>query len=171
MYVRYCRAAYAAENASAAAKTCYAAVVHAVVVAKTLQLNTVYGDWKLSTVWEAGPLAWRPRPLYEYSVVRNPSFAPEPMLYVVLASPSNPHALLAEYAQALQAESDAYGAEGAAYRDLIAAYLCDQLLPTEREQITDTPAKATGIAAASGSVRCYIMKPAVEPAKKSRKSS
>lgn len=162
-YERYVAAWRQSCAAHTAAGKCYTLVVAAIQCGKIV-VGHVYGDWKVESIWAAGPQAWRPRPVREFTVMGLRGEPSTTQLDAVDVELQPPHDMLATYAKLYQFESDANSAETAAYNDLIAAFLRGEVGPglVERNFI----AAGTGYAEVKGSVRCYVLKPAVEAPKR-----
>lgn len=163
LYEQYLSAWSQACAVHAATGEHYARVVAAIQRGE-VKLGQVYGNWKLESIWAAGPQAWRPRPVREYLVMglQDAPVVEKPVL--AGAESQLPHDLLATYASLYQLESDTSSAETAAYNTLVAAQLRGEIPLGLVEK--NSSAVATGYAEATGRVRIYTLKPAVEAPKR-----
>ena len=109
--------------ASSVAFSYYDALVTEVQTGKLL-CDFNYGGLKITTIWEAKPIAWRPRPAYEFSFLDMPTSTSR-------ALPPLPEGLdiIKSYFAATLAEKDAFSAFDAEYLEVVAALLRGELNP------------------------------------------
>lgn len=80
----------------------------------------------LASIWESKPIAWRPRPLYQFDF-GIPELEPAPM------NVKFEQDIVAQYHEAYLAEKAAWGAYDMEYQLLVNAWYRDEIKATPRE--------------------------------------